>query len=565
MNSELPVGSFVQLSYENLTDVLQGIQQGYDKLRGIDTESVMLVACVSRYMLLDDLNWQLIWGYGGRVPITGMFGWGEFSKIDGTNMFSSEMLDIISFSEHTEKPFSYDFIKDEISLDKRKYDMVLHHLIMYSAREMQDINDRLELSIEDKTSQLRENYYRDLVSGFPNKNRLLRDIALKKVDKVAYIVLPLLQRYASYYGLELIRRLERAFGSFTKFCFEKENGYFYQISSESYAIGCSNRISFHDFVSKLQWYLELLKKHIFSIGGADIYLDATLGIADSNSDNICENANTALVIAINEHRQYVIYDPDSVSVTKMKANMEMVSKIRSAIEEDRIFPVFQPIYDNSKHTITKYEALARMEDTDGSIIPPLSFIEVAKLSGQYSAITTVMMKKAFEFFKESKYEFSLNLSISDIKNAESNAAILSRLSSFPKPQHVVFEILETEKIEEFEEVQQFISRVKQLGGHIALDDFGNGYSNMMYLTRLDIDYIKLDGSIVKDAATDKVAENAVKTMLNFVKITGQKVIAEYVSDQAIQQKIQELGVDYSQGYYIGRPAKMLLPDDFSLA
>lgn len=118
---------------------------------------------------------------------------------------------------------------------------------------------------------------------------------------------------------------------------------------------------------------------------------------------------------------------------------------------------------------------------------------------------------------------------------------------------VVFEIVESESIEKFEQVHDFIEKVKSYNCKIAIDDFGTGYSNFEYLLKLNADYIKIDGSMIKDIDKSKEAEIVVSTIVGFAKKMDIKTIAEFVENESILEKVKELGIDYSQGYYFSAP------------
>ena len=115
--------------------------------------------------------------------------------------------------------------------------------------------------------------------------------------------------------------------------------------------------------------------------------------------------------------------------------------------------------------------------------------------------------------------------------------------------------VESESIECFEEVEQFIGKVKSHGCKIAIDDFGTGYSNFEYLLKLKADYIKIDGSLIKNIDTHKETELVVSIIVEFAKKMGMKTIAEFVENESILNKVKELGIDYSQGYHFSPPTE----------
>jgi EAL domain-containing protein (putative c-di-GMP-specific phosphodiesterase class I) len=135
--------------------------------------------------------------------------------------------------------------------------------------------------------------------------------------------------------------------------------------------------------------------------------------------------------------------------------------------------------------------------------------------------------------------------------------IINKLSSSHASTRVTFELLESEAVQDFKKVQRFISEVKRYGAKIAIDDFGSGYSNFLYLTKMSADYIKIDGGLIKDIDIDTTAFIVVQTIVEFARTLGIKTIAEYVHSSAVMQKVKELGIDYSQGFYIDEPSKTI--------
>ena len=130
--------------------------------------------------------------------------------------------------------------------------------------------------------------------------------------------------------------------------------------------------------------------------------------------------------------------------------------------------------------------------------------------------------------------------------------ILEKLKNSKASKRVIFELLESDAIEEFKRVERFISEVKRYGAKIAIDDFGSGYSNFGYLTKMSADFIKIDGSLIKDMDVDNNAFIVVETIVQFAKKLGIKTIAEFVHSSTVMDKVKEMGIDYSQGYHIDK-------------
>lgn len=195
----------------------------------------------------------------------------------------------------------------------------------------------------------------------------------------------------------------------------------------------------------------------------------------------------------------------------------------------------------------------RLNDS-GKIVSPFFFLDIAKKSGQYLQLTKRMIDSSFEYFKDKDFEFSINFTFEDISNEEVSNYVIEKIKELNIGNRVVFEIVESEEIDDFNLINGFFCTIRELGCKIAIDDFGSGYSNFEYLIKLDADYIKIDGSLIKDVLVSKGNENIITMIINFAKDQGFKTIAEFVSSKEILEKVKYLGVDYVQGYYIHEPS-----------
>jgi len=152
---------------------------------------------------------------------------------------------------------------------------------------------------------------------------------------------------------------------------------------------------------------------------------------------------------------------------------------------------------------------------------------------------------------------SLNFTVEDIRNHETVRFFKDKLSEYNVADRVVVELIESEGIENYEEVSRFIAEIKALGCRVAIDDFGTGYSNFTHLMHLNADYLKIDGSIIKRINDDRNSELVTRTLVDFARRLGMETVAEYVHSQAVQDKVVALGVDYSQGFFLGKPGPEL--------
>jgi EAL domain-containing protein (putative c-di-GMP-specific phosphodiesterase class I)/DNA-binding NarL/FixJ family response regulator len=238
-------------------------------------------------------------------------------------------------------------------------------------------------------------------------------------------------------------------------------------------------------------------------------------------------------------------------------NLFWLRKIKEAVLDERLMPFYQPIVNCGSGKVEKFESLVRMIDTDGSIVPPGKFLFIAKKSKYYHEITKIMLRKTMQQFADRTEGVSVNLSAMDIEDHGMRDFMIQSLERFPKTaSRLTFEIVEQEGFKFFDILKEFIKQVKQYGVKIAIDDFGSGYSNFRTLIDMDVDFLKVDGSLIKNIHTDISSRNVVDTIKTFAEKTSMKIIAEFVENEEIFNCLKEMGIHYGQGYYIGKPEKL---------
>ncbi|RUM65517.1 MAG: diguanylate cyclase, partial [Sulfurimonas sp.] len=239
-------------------------------------------------------------------------------------------------------------------------------------------------------------------------------------------------------------------------------------------------------------------------------------------------------------------------------DIDAVKLVKSALKEDRLVPFFQPIIKSNAEVT--YECLARIITNEGDIITPNFFIEGIKKTRYYAELTKVMIRKAFDVFEGTPTSFSLNLSYEDISNEKIISYLKKLIHSKKMAQNLILEIVESESIDNFELIKHFIDEMKALGVRIALDDFGSGYSNFSYLMELKPDFIKIDGSLIREIDTNEKSYVIAKTIANFSKELNIDVIAEFIHSQAVYDKAKELDINGFQGYFLGEPVQHITKD-----
>ena len=307
---------------------------------------------------------------------------------------------------------------------------------------------------------------------------------------------------------------------------------------------------------------KFISKHIFEID--KLQINISVSIATNSIAPLLENTDLALkVVKHNPSIQTIKYVKELNLKSSVEENMKILDTIKEAINDDRIIPFFQPIINLKNSKIEKYEALVRLKQKDGTYLPPFKFLDISKKSKYYHKITTIMLEKTIAMAKEfPQYRFSLNISMIDILDEKFNQIFFDLFAkNILIASRIDIELLETEDLTDMKKVQDFIAKVHSYGSKILVDDFGTGYSNFSYFADLDIDTVKIDGSIVSEITTNKKKFHMLKSIYKFCKGMDMQNIAEFVESKEIALRLKEAGIKYAQGYYFSKPIIRPLDDD----
>jgi len=364
-----------------------------------------------------------------------------------------------------------------------------------------------------------------------------------------------------YYGNDLAKKIEDKFlhtiydflpksCEFTKVYMLEDGKYAFIKDNKDCTIGIDN------VVLNLKEFQKNIENNILELD--DYKYDVSILLSYSYSENALKNAFYGITKLLQTNTIFIgannILEKE---YEDSKKHLTTVTLVKEAIENHKIISYFQPIIDNKTQKIVKYESLVRLVDKDNNVLTPYHFLDVAKKARYYSQITSIVLENSFKALKYTKHEISINLSAIDIEKSSTREYIFRLLQEFKDDAHrVVFELLEDEDVQNFETIKIFINDIKSYGVQIAIDDFGAGYSNLSRVLDYQPNILKIDASLIKNIVTDEFSLNVVKTIYSFAKRQNIKVVAEYVENESIYKIITEIGVEYSQGYYFGKPASL---------
>ena len=255
-----------------------------------------------------------------------------------------------------------------------------------------------------------------------------------------------------------------------------------------------------------------------------------------------------------------IYKPDDEELTQRHGEMERVSTIQEALENNRFVLYCQPIVNcsDSHDQPHHYEILIRLRDSDGKILPPMSFIPAAERYNLMPDLDRWIIKNVIKQLSSHPLAqgsmVAINLSGNSLSDETFLSFVIDQLQSKSvDPNLFCFEITETAAISNLAHVTSFISVLRKLGCKFSLDDFGSGLSSFTYLKNLNVDFLKIDGAFVKDMKNDEIDRSMVKSINDVGHVMSLKTIAEFVEDKETFGILKELRIDYAQGYYFSEP------------
>jgi len=419
----------------------------------------------------------------------------------------------------------------------------------------------LNTQLEQKNREITQRLFIDRLTGLPNRQSLFIDVGSITNPILLLIDIDSFKEINDFYGNKIGDFVLKEAAAMIKTLLTSNSQSLYKLSVDEYAILINEEMDERTASQFAHYICREAGKNPIIHGSNEIYIRITIGVAlgsiikgQKSFEEIIVRADMALKRAKRFGKPYLIYDESMQIIKEYEKNMLWARKIKNALESGRIVPFYQPIANNATGVIEKFECLVRLIDEDGGIISPFHFLDVARKSRLYPELTKAMVCKSFAFFKNTRYEFSINISIDDILDEDTRMFIFDTMSENPKTCHrVVFELLESQGIENYSEVTDFITVVKSMGAKIAVDDFGSGYSNFEHIMKLNIDFIKIDASLIKNIHFDKNSQAIVKTISVFARELGLKTVAEFVHCKEVHDKGIEFGLDFSQGYYLGEP------------
>lgn len=396
----------------------------------------------------------------------------------------------------------------------------------------------------------------DKLTNLPNRNKLKKDLTQTDDVLMAFFDIDGFLTLNDLFGEEIGDGILVELSYKLKEHFPANEYSVYKLDVDKFVVVAVNSgKSVEEFYKYTKSFINKIENQSFLVNENEIDINLTVGVSHANGALAYKYAQRTITYARTKLRKIMIYN-DSFNIHQsFENNIKWLKQLKNGFKENRFQAYFQPIVDTQTKEIYKYEALIRYIDENGNEVGPYNFLDIAKKTKQYPNIIKVILKDALKLIKEKNKRVSINISYADISNRNTTKYIYDFLTaqSIEHTKLLSFEILESEEIVDFEEVSRFISEVKKFECLVGIDDFGAGYSNFHLLSKLKISFIKIDGSLIQNIHNSKDLEIIVRTISNIAKEFNVKTVAEFVANEEIYNKVKELNIDYSQGFYFDKP------------
>jgi diguanylate cyclase (GGDEF) domain len=562
-DGKLLENSKVQFAFSDLPNIAKESRYLLSQLPLAQTEAAFIYSCAGRLDYLKENVQSELEIFKDHPNIAGFFSYGEFFHHNQNAHILGHTLTCLLMSESAPLVMQEPIEKWKPQTNLQQSG--LYHLFRTTSNELDQLNNSLQDEINRQTKTIYDQLYFKKLTGLPNRNHLLRDLTYNQDFFPRHLaILDILSFSAinDFYGIDTGDHVLNKVAARIQNQVPVTNPPSYRVyhlTGGQYALAATNHVQETTFINTINNVLDDFKHTDIEVRQDRFSIQFCTGIStrpekwQENAIPLLTRADKALIQARKDHSSIVFYHKDLPILQEMESNQIMTKKVKRAIRNDQLWVQYQPIYHANNNTISHFECLIRLFDEENKVVPPNEFIHVAQKANLYPEITKKVLTEAVKMIKTTAHSFAVNLSAHDFTNPDTLNYIDNILADRLIAQRLIFEIVETESMGDYELVRAFQKRIALAGASLAVDDFGSGYSNYSHLAHLGSDHLKIDGSLIKECHLDPLILDIVESIVTFSKKIGVKTVAEYVCNVELAQICRRLKIDYLQGYYLSPP------------
>ncbi len=539
---EIKENEEISAGYIDPNKAMNDVEKLCKKLEKVPTEALFAYSCMTRRNILQNCaKWEL--QPFTSTQITGAFMAGELVWDGQKSTYSNSAFTVASLSEDVKATvnLNLDILNDiaRIQFDN----LPLVNYIFSTANS--------ELKEEMKVNKLKftDQLVYDQSTGLPNLSKFVYDCEAFRYNSLCLLSLKNENIIRVFLNKRSFIDYIKTMIEGTKLILDEDYVvYLYNDLSLLIASHKENKDAFSNKMQELRGYLnQLTYKDYVPVYELSIVFgeEDLLKKIEITQLNLHKSNNDILVYSEDDNKQ------------SFNEELQLLQVINDAISYGRVIPYYQGIYNNKTQRIEICESLMRISDENGRIYQPNEFLHIAKEYKLYERLSKMMIEKVFKEADTHPFALTINLNVQDIYNYDILKLIFSNLKKCSQPDKFIFEIVEGEEITDYDYLKEFTNKIHSLGGKIAIDDFGAGYSNLLHVLKIDVDYLKITGEIVKEICKDESCQEFVSMISNWGNTRGKPVIAEFVENKDIQDKILSYDVTYSQGFLFSKPHELI--------
>ncbi|WP_158120114.1 bifunctional diguanylate cyclase/phosphodiesterase [Vibrio metoecus] len=559
----LAVQDEVRFCFDHPSLTLEKVYLKAQQLQAKQCQQVWVFNCALRLNFMNE-NHELE-PLQAVAPTDGCYCWGELLHVQGQQQVMHHSMTFLALREGELRDLEL------APLPNYPVGMTspLFNLIRHAFHDLDIMTDNLAQQIRAQTSLLTASYRRDRRTGLPNRV-VLRERLQQFAEHEHLIAIKVTnfnqinEKYGYPVGDKLLRDLSDQFQSYLD----------QQLAGRSvlYAIGvgewatvfCSqvDEQIIHSHFSQFVEQLEHVNFEPWGLPNVD-YLSISLcaglvsqrDFAEHTPDDLLLRAIEARRNAFNNNRHFCNASRLKSQETVRQDRLNWLSRVSRAVLRDDVVVYAQPICEARSHVVASYECLVRIED-EGEIILPGHFLPIITDTHLYTRLSRQMISHTFTMMRHRPEAFSINLSPQDLMSERTLQHLEAAIKLMADPSRVGLEVLESEQIKDYGRMIEVCNHFRSLGATIIVDDFGSGYSNIDEIVKLEPQVIKLDGSLIRNIDQDIKQRRIAEQLVKLCQVLNAKTVAEFVHNQTVCRISEDMGVDYLQGYFLGRPSRL---------